>query len=390
LIKNNKTIVWLWFYSLKISMKKIILFCVFFLTLAQSTFAITSVEPEKPIIIPRASWWANEEFTSRESSYWQKILQGWSDYVAPYVSPEVKKAREEKNIKILNYINENFWKENTVAEREDYDLKDWYKLAWPLKYTQNVNAIVVHHTADEYKSSLEWIKQIYKYHSINRAWGDIGYNYVIWYDGEIFEGRKWWDYISAAHSVWNNYSTLGVAVMWNYSNKEINEEQYKSLEKLVKYLAWKYGIDFSNKYYYNMACAWAACDTFPLETKQNYTLAWHKDTWHTSCPWDKLYTQIEQIRLNNLIFTAGFKPVNRSQALVDTNTSPKVTSDPKIDKVVELVAKFSQFEKEQVLERITVYFNKKNISEKTISELKIIELWVKKSLLLNNTSSTIN
>jgi len=36
------------------------------------------------------------------------ILERWSKYVAPYVSPEAKKLRDEKNKKTYDYINENF------------------------------------------------------------------------------------------------------------------------------------------------------------------------------------------------------------------------------------------------------------------------------------------
>jgi N-acetylmuramoyl-L-alanine amidase len=71
-----------------------------------------------------------------------------------------------------------------------------------------VNAIVVHHTHTEYTDSFEGIKQIYKYHALSKSWGDIGYNYIIGYDGEIFEGRQGGDYTVAAHSVWNNISTV--------------------------------------------------------------------------------------------------------------------------------------------------------------------------------------
>lgn len=170
-------------------MKYFLLFVFFFV--CPLAFADELVEaPEKPVIIPRASWGANELYTSRDSSYWQDIIASWNNYVAPYVAPEVKKKREENAKKSLEYINENFAKENTTVETIKLDPRDGFTLAWPLKYTQTVNAIVIHHTTGNYETSLDGMQHIQKFHSLSRQWGDIGYHYLIGYDGEIFEGRK--------------------------------------------------------------------------------------------------------------------------------------------------------------------------------------------------------
>jgi len=79
--------------------------------------------PEKPTIIPRISWGANEQFTSVESSYWQEIFTARANYVAPYVSPEVAQKRRDDSRKALNYINQNFSKENTITQKVSYDVE---------------------------------------------------------------------------------------------------------------------------------------------------------------------------------------------------------------------------------------------------------------------------
>ena len=129
--------------------------------------------PEKPIIIPRASWGANELYTSRDSSYWQDIIASWEKYVPPYISPEKKKLQEENAQKAIDYINENFSKENTAVETLKTDPRDGFPLAWPLKYSETVNAIVIHHTTGSYETSLEAMQHIQKFHSLSRQWGDI-------------------------------------------------------------------------------------------------------------------------------------------------------------------------------------------------------------------------
>ena len=164
------------------------------------------------------------------------------------------------------------------------DSKEGRALAWPIKKSDYVSAIVVHHTHSEYEDSYEGMRDIYKYHALNKSWGDIGYNYIIGYDGEIFEGRQGGDYVVAAHSVWNNISTVGIAIMGNYESKEINELQYRSLEKLIQHLALKYGIDLGKEYYYNMECVSDDCAAFPLQTEKLSTLVGHRDTGHTECP----------------------------------------------------------------------------------------------------------
>lgn len=329
-------------------MKKIsalLIVCVFFPIIQVSTANET---PEKPTIIPRISWWANEQYTSRESTYWQDILTSRANYVPPYVSPAVVQKRQADYKKAINYINENFSKENTITQKLSYDIESEFKLAWPQKYTDYVNAIVIHHTASEYSDSLSGIRDIYKYHSLSRQWGDIGYNYIIWYDGEIFEWRKWGKYVSSAHSKWNNNSTTWIAIMWDYSHKAINENQYQSLEKLVKYLAWEYGIDFNNKYYYHTNCAGEKCNTFPLETYLDSTLVGHRDTGHTSCPWDELYAQIQQIREDNQEFTRWFKSVKRGDR-VPTSREEYTLQTPEMKRILELLGKYSDSELEAFL-----------------------------------------
>lgn len=51
--------------------------------------------------------------------------------------------------------------------------------------------IIVHHTASSYKNDTRTVSKIlqdtFYFHNITRQWGDIGYNYIIDYDGNIYE-----------------------------------------------------------------------------------------------------------------------------------------------------------------------------------------------------------
>ncbi len=278
------------------------------------------------VIIPRSEWWANEEYTYLESSYWTDIIKKRNERPASITTPEQRAKAAEIYRQKIEYINQNFAPQYSITETITHEGKE--KLAWRIRKSDYVNAIIVHHTDTEYANSQKGIQNIFKFHSLSRQWWDIGYNYIIGYNWEIYQWRKWWDYVVAAHSVWNNISTVWISIMGNYSGKEINDAQYKSLESLIQFLSKKYGIDLNKDYYYNMNCSWAACNVFPMETHIDKTLVWHRDTWHTSCPWDKLEAQIEQIRLDNLEFTAWFMPVKRWEQSPYLNKQVPVTQFP--------------------------------------------------------------
>lgn len=322
-----------------------------------------------PTIITREQWWADETFTHMESSHWQKIIENRKNKVYPVVSKAVRKKQQEDNKKKTDYINENFSDQFTITQKITHD-DSGEALAWKIEKSDYVNAIVVHHTHSEYSDSYTGIQEIYKYHTLSRQWWDIGYNYVIGYDGEIFEWRKWGDYTSAAHSKWNNISTVGIAIMGNYESKGINSLQYTSLELLIQELTQRYGIDLSKDYYYNSECAGAACNIFPLETYLDKTFVWHRDTWHTDCPWDELYKQIEQIRLNNLEFTKWFTPVKKwSEADSSSHNINTITNQ----KIVQALQSLSEKQLIEIWEKIDTRI-KDETDTKKIELLKIIKI----------------
>ncbi len=332
-------------------------------------------EWESPLdIISRAEWWADEQYTYIDSTYWQDIIASRSKAQVSNTSPDIAKKRRDDHDKKIAFINENFSQQYTIAHRQRYEGDK--KLAWQIQKSDYVNAIVIHHTATEYESSQKGIQDIHRFHSLSRQWGDIGYNYIIWYDGEIYEWRKWGDYSVWAHVVWNNISTVWVAVMWDYHGKPINKKQYKSLEKLVQHLSFTYGIDLDKNYYYNYNCSGAACNIFPLETHLRKTLSWHRDAGHTNCPGDELYKQIEQIRLDNTEYSKWFTPVKRWDNNHNLIKSEKVWDNGKI---IKLLKTFSKVKLEQLISVIETRLEVETNRE-IIRKLKIIRILAKNIL----------
>lgn len=266
---------------------------------------------KKPHIIPRINWEANEQFTSLESPFWVSILEARRNFTPRPIDPSLAELRKQNNQRAIAYINENFSPENKIIETVLYDEIDWFRLAWPLKYTEYVHAIIVHHTTWTYDSDIDALKDIYKFHSLQRWWGDIGYHYIIGLEGKIYEWKKWGDYVVWAHSKWNNNSTVGISVIGDYSVKWVNLQQYEALASLVQYLSWQYGIDTWKDYYYHMDCYKEYCDTFPLITRREGRLVGHRDTWNTTCPWDALYSQLMFLKKDIDNFSKWFISVKR-------------------------------------------------------------------------------
>lgn len=265
-------------------------------------------------IIERSEWWANEEFRYRESSYWEDIIAKRA-VAKKYPATASSKAAYAKQQRVDSYLVNNFSDDLEIVDSE-YFFGD-NKLAWPEKKTNYIKSIVVHHTHSEYESSEQWIKNIYKYHSLSNQWWDIGYNYIIGYGGEIYEWRAGWDYVIAAHAKNNNFSTVWIALMWDFEHNDVPEAQAESLSQLVKFLAEKYGIDLSKRFPIHKPCiASDNCEYgWDVKTTYHYPLVGHIDAAHTSCPGEHLYDKLEEIRQENLSFTKWFTPISYEDSL---------------------------------------------------------------------------
>ncbi len=86
------------------------------------------------------------------------------------------------------------------------------------------------------------IQSIYKNHTIFRGWGDIGYNYIIDRQGNIYEGRFGGNGARGAHTYYDrkcmnfNVGTAGIVLLGNYSQKDMPEAMYQSLAKLAAWI----------------------------------------------------------------------------------------------------------------------------------------------------------
>ncbi|EKD65960.1 MAG: hypothetical protein ACD_49C00073G0003 [uncultured bacterium (gcode 4)] len=251
-------------------------------------------------IVKRADWWADETLRYESNPIWVKIYEKQRlEALKPKTAWQIKQEEKTKNIR--DYLASNFPEQDTPVKTIKEE--NGKSLVWNIEKTKKVEKIVIHHTAGEYsddKDDKEIMRWIYYYHTVTRWWWDIGYQYLIWKDGKIYEWRAWGDYVVAAHALWNNKSTVGISVLWNFEKNKITPVQKSAIEETVQFLAKKYWIDINKTSIWHKECSTSDC---LLKNYEVPNLIWHKDIGYTTCPGNNLYTNIWDIKYYELAYT---------------------------------------------------------------------------------------
>lgn len=222
----------------------------------------------KSTIVKRSRWGANEDLRLFQEDNPEPILVNLpSDFY-------IRFANELKLKKVIE--------ENEKGQR----------LTWPLQYPETISKIVVHHTATtkDLDDPAKAIRDIYYYHAIAKGWGDIGYNYIIDQNGNIYEGRYGGEGVVGAHAGPGNRGSIGIAVLGNFNNGQISAEAKQSLENLIAEKTKLHGIDPKGSSYFR-------------GEKYNNVMA-HGDIMNTSCPGENLEKLLPSIR-NNVVRING-------------------------------------------------------------------------------------
>jgi hypothetical protein len=119
---------------------------------------------------------------------------------------------------------------------------DERQMHWRPQYAPLVKAVVVHHTAtgNSYSEAdvPKIMRSIYRYQTVSRGWGDIGYNVLVDRFGRLWEGRSGGlsRPVVGAHAGGYNTGTAGIAVIGNYSTIPVPGA---AVESAARYTAWK-------------------------------------------------------------------------------------------------------------------------------------------------------
>jgi hypothetical protein len=152
---------------------------------------------------------------------------------------------------------------------------------WPVAY-QPVEHVIIHHadTANFNDPVLE-MRSIYYFHTITRGWGDIAYNYLIDFMGNVYEGRVGGENAVGGHAEGYNAGSCGICLMGRFFEDGATPEMHAGV-------VW--------------AASWAARNFDPSSSAQFYdipdlpAICGHRNVNNTSCPGDEFYAQLEAIR----------------------------------------------------------------------------------------------
>lgn len=184
--------------------------------------------------------------------------------------------------------------------------------AWPVEYGK-VQKFIIHHTAstiltpdaDGSGRYTDMIESIYDYHSDKKTWydddgeyigfGDIGYNYIIDPNGNIYEGRAGGNGSVGGHVRGFNNGSVGISILGRYqgyvnSNGDsvlahpVTGEILNSVKSLVGWLASANSINLAQ--------------ITDFHGKKIDGLVGHRDLTPTICPGNDLYIKLEEIQNN--------------------------------------------------------------------------------------------
>lgn len=152
---------------------------------------------------------------------------------------------------------------------------------FPVNY-QPVEHVIIHHadTANFNDPVLE-MRSIYYFHAITRGWGDIAYNYLIDFMGNVYEGRVGGEMAIGCHAEGYNAGSCGICLMGRFFENDYTPEMHNAV-------VW--------------ISSWAARDLDPEaftpfhDIPSLATICGHRDVNNTTCPGEEIYWQIETVR----------------------------------------------------------------------------------------------
>jgi len=204
------------------------------------------------------------------------------------------------NFKFRFYFPDNRIKVETVQSRNlDCSLPDFCDRAcWcstcPVDTSPQITVpthLIVHHSAGFNQSNnfASVVAYYWDLHVNTNGWDDIGYNWLIDPNGELYQGRP--DNYQGAHFSCINENTVGICMIGDYTNVEPSAEAINTLVELLGYEAIEHDIDVLDASYH-------VTGDFVIEN-----ISGHRDgndsangCSSTVCPGDSFYPLLVNVR----------------------------------------------------------------------------------------------
>lgn len=190
---------------------------------------------------------------------------------------------------------------------------------WPVEYAP-VEKVIVHHTVTQTEEAdpAATVRSIYVYHATlvptrggSFGWGDIGYNLLVDWKGNVYEGRFGGRGAVGAHTLGYNTGSAGIAFLGTYTTAYFNSDSEAAFAGVV-------------------ASNFPALDPFGssfFADKILPNICGHRDCVSTECPGGYGYRQLPNLRDS----VARARGTPRQQAQL---TSARFTSEAGAEDVV--------------------------------------------------------
>jgi hypothetical protein len=190
-----------------------------------------------------------------------------------------------------------------------------------------VQQLFVHHTVGRNFDSnpKATMRAIYHFHTRTQGWCDVGYNFVVGWDGTIYEGR-WarsygpWEVhssedrlgraVAGAHVSGYNSGSVGVSVMGNFSEVAPPPAVRRALAELLAWEADRHDLRPRGEHTYRNPETGA--------TRRVKYIAGHRDAGYTECPGNFLYAALPDIRRD----TAAAMGAGKATSVMSADAEP--------------------------------------------------------------------
>jgi uncharacterized protein with LGFP repeats len=167
------------------------------------------------------------------------------------------------------------------------------------QYNRTIQQVHVHHTVNSNRYQrgdvAGLIRGIYRYHTQNLGWSDIGYNFLVDRFGRTWVGRAGGPGrpVRGAHTLGFNTTSTGVAVIGNF---ETARPWKKVKTAIVQLSAWKLA-EYDRDPKGRVRVFSHGSDRFPAgRTVRLPVIDGHRDTNLTACPGRHVYEKLPNIR----------------------------------------------------------------------------------------------
>ena len=169
-----------------------------------------------------------------------------------------------------------------IISRAEWGADESY-MQWDPEYVMPKKQIIHHTVTSNYDPDpAATVRSIYYYHAVSLGWGDIGYNYLIDRDGNIYEGRFGGNAVVGGHALEWNYGSIGIAVLGDYSSSYSTAATNAALISLMQ---WKSNANRIDPYGFD----------YMLGTNLPNYLG-HRDVGTTACPGNGLHELLPTLR----------------------------------------------------------------------------------------------